>query len=292
LLIIMTLISALLGIAADRLLTHLHEYRQYDRFLQYVDWMRGGFSGSAWDNVGGLILVLLPLWLTVGVLQIWIKDWMFGLVDLLFYVSVFIYCLGPRDLGADVDTYCEVCDSSDEALRQRAAGRLLRGDQPPVASADCARRVTRAVLIEASDRLFAVLFWFALLGPLGAVMYRSAAVLYYQRQEQGAFGDSIAWLYAVLLWLPARLLALSFALSGHFDAALEGWRQAHDDYPQGAEGSERVLALTGAAALGLDDGAFAADSASPVGAAMRLVWRTLVVWLALLSLLVLAGWAG
>ncbi len=288
----MTLISALLGIAADRLLTHLDEYRRYDRFLQYVDWMRGGFSGSAWDNIGGLIVVLLPVWLTVGVLQIWIGDWLFGLVGLLFYVAVFLYCLGPRDLAVDVETFCEVCDSSDEALRQRAAGRLLRGDQPPAGAADCGRRVTRAVLVEASDRLFAVLFWFALLGPVGAVMYRSAAVLYYQRQEQGAFGESIAWLYAVLVWLPARLLALGFALSGHFDSALEGWRQAHQDSPQGAEGSERVLALTGGAALGLDDAAFESDVAVPVRAAMRLVWRTLIVWLVVLSLLVLAGWAG
>lgn len=288
----MTLISALLGIAADRLLTPLDEYRNYDRFLSYVDWMRGGLSGSAWDNVGGLAVVLLPVWLTIGVLQVLTSDWLFGLVGLVFYLVVFVYCLGPRDLAVDVETYCEVCESSDAALRQRAAGRLLRGEQAPADTADCARRMTRAVLVEASDRLFAVLFWFALLGPLGAVAYRSAAVLYYQRQEQGSFGDSIAWLYAVLLWLPARLLALGFALSGHFDAALVGWRQAHRDNPQGAAGSEQVLALTGSAALGLDSAAAESDIASSVRAAMRLVWRTLVVWLVVLSLLVLAGWAA
>lgn len=287
----MTLISALLGIAADRLLTHLHEYRQYDRFLQYVDWMRARFNGQAWEHIGGLAVVLLPLWLLVWLLQVWVHDWLFGLAGLLFYIAVFIYCLGPRDLAADVDTWCEVSDSSDSALRQRAAGRLLRGEAPPDDSAERARRMSRAVLTESCDRLFAVLFWFVLLGPLGAVMYRSAAVLYFQRTEQGAFGESIAWLYAALLWLPARLLALGFALSGHFDSALEGWRHAHQDQPRGVAGSERVLTLTGSGALGLDDEAFA-DTTAPVRAAMRLVWRTLTVWLVVLSLLVLAGWAG
>ena len=41
----MTLISVLLGIAADRLLTHLHEYRHYEHFLGYVDWMRERING-------------------------------------------------------------------------------------------------------------------------------------------------------------------------------------------------------------------------------------------------------
>jgi AmpE protein len=287
----MTLISALLGIAADRLWSHLHEFRRYDRFLRYVDWMRARFSGATWDHLGGLMVVLVPVWLLVGGLQLWIHDWAFGLVGLLYYVVVFVYCLGPRDLAVDVDTWCEVSDSSDSALRQRAAGRLLRGEQAPEAAAESAQRISRAVLIESGDRMFAVLFWFVLLGPLGAVMYRSAAVLYFQRAEQGAFGESIAWLYAVLLWPPARLAALGFALSGHFDSALEGWREAHQDQPRGASGSERVLMQTGAGALALDERSYE-DSTAPVRAAMRLVWRALTVWLVVLSLLVLAGWAG
>jgi membrane protein required for beta-lactamase induction len=53
-----------------------------------------------------------------------------------------------------------------------------------------------------------------------------------------------------------------------------------------------VLTLTGSGALGLDEAAYASDAVSPVRAAMRLVWRTLIVWLVLLSLLVLAGWVG
>lgn len=287
----MTLISALLGIVADRLLTHLHEHRRYHRFLQYVDWVRGRLGDRFRHSNGGLLLVLLPLWLAVGLLQSWTSDWLFGLVGLVFYIGVFFYCLGPRDLAADVDTYCDVSDSSDTALRQRAAAHLLEDDPPPDA-VECARRVTGAVLVEAGDRLFAVLFWFVLLGPLGAVMYRSAAVLHAQRQTPSADGDGSTRLYGVLLWLPARLLALSFALSGQFDAALEGWRDAHQEHPQGAEGSERVLSLTGRAALGLDDAVFETDAAAPVRAAMSLVWRTLVVWLVVLSLLVLAGWAG
>ncbi|MEA2080659.1 MAG: regulatory signaling modulator protein AmpE [Pseudomonadota bacterium] len=288
----MTLISVLLGIAADRLLTHLHDYRHYHYFLHYVDWMRGRLHGPAWDHFGGLLIVLLPVWLTVGWLQLWISDWLFGLIGLLFYITVFVYCLGPRDLAVDVDTWCEVCES-DADLRSRAASRLLKGDEALLDEAESGRQITEAVLVEANERLFAVLFWFVLLGPLGAVVYRSVAVLYQQRREQGELGDSIAWLYSLVVWLPARLLALGYALSGHFDAAIAGWRRAHQDYRQGPEGSRQLLAMTGSGALGPLEDAGDEDSAqSPVRAAMRLVWRTLMIWLVIISVLTLAGWAG
>jgi AmpE protein len=286
----MTLISALLGIAADRLFPQLHDYRRYDWFMRYVDWMSEHLNSSAWEHVGGLLLMLSPLWLAVAMLQVWVADWLFGGVGVLFYATVFFYCLGPRDLGADVDSYCEDCRSGDTGVCRRAAGRLLREGEPE--DEPGAGRMTGAVLVEAGDRLFAVLFWFALLGPAGAVIYRSVSVLYRERREHNAFADSIAWLYGIVLWAPARALALGLALAGHFDAALQGWREAHRVQPQGVDGSDRVLVLTGSGALARGEAVEETPGAEPVRAAMRLVERTLMLWLVVLSLLVLAGWAG
>jgi membrane protein required for beta-lactamase induction len=288
----MTLISALLGIAADRLLPHLPEYRRYAPFVSYVDWARERFNGPAWDHIGGLLLLLLPLWASVALLQSWVSDWLFGLIGLLFSVAVLLYCLGPRDLAADVDTYCEAHASGDAALHKRAAELLLQREAHADDNGEYARRVSSAVLVDAHDRLFAVLFWFALLGPVGAVLYRSVAVLYQQRRETGEFGDSVAWLYALLVWVPARLVALGYALSGHFDAAVEGWRRAHQNLSPGSEGSLRVLEETGAGALGVDGAVSGQQGAQQVRAALRLVWRTLWIWLVVMALLTLAGLAS
>ena len=284
----MTLISAILGIIADRLLTHLHEYRHYRQFLAWVDAVRSRVSGDGWDGVFGLLLVLLPVWGATALLQGWLHDLLFGLVGLLFYIAVFVYCLGPRDLAIDVNTYCEVADSTDPGLRLRAAGRLI-GEEPLADGEAGDRQVARAVLLEANDRLFGVLFWFVVLGPVGAVMYRSVAVLYRERREANGYGEAVDLLYGILVWIPARLLALGYALAGHFDSAIEGWRAAHRDMPRGSEGSFEVLAATGEGALGLAD---EDGDASAVRAAMRLVWRTLTIWLVVLSLLTLAGWSG
>ncbi len=284
----MTLISAILGIIADRLLTHLHEYRHYRQFLAWVDAVRSRVSGDGWDGVFGLLLVLVPVWGATALLQGWLHDLLFGLVGLLFYIAVFVYCLGPRDLAIDVNTYCEVADSTDPGLRLRAAGRLI-GEEPLADGEAGDRQVARAVLLEANDRLFGVLFWFVVLGPVGAVMYRSVAVLYRERREANGYGEAVDLLYGILVWIPARLLALGYALAGHFDSAIEGWRAAHRDMPRGSEGSFEVLAATGEGALGLAD---EDGDASAVRAAMRLVWRTLTIWLVVLSLLTLAGWSG
>ncbi len=287
----MTLISAILGIIADRLLTHLHEYRHYRQFLAWADAVHSRLSSDTWNGSFGVMLVLLPVWTVAGLLQVWLHDVLFGLIGLLCYISTLVYCLGPRDLAIDVNTYCEVADSTDDDLRTRAAARLL-GDEVQVDD-DVERQVARAVLTEANDRLFGVLFWFVVLGPVGAVMYRSVVVLFRERREPGRYGDAIEWAYSVLIWIPARLLALGYALSGHFDAAIEGWRAAHREIPRGSEGSYEVLASTGEGALGLSGGETVIESvASPVRAAMRLVWRTLTIWIVALSLLTLVGWSG
>lgn len=289
----MTLISVLIGVAIDRLLTQLQEYRHYRSFLHYADWMRNRFAGPTFDHLGGVMLVLSPAWGLIWLLQVWTGEWLFGLIGLLFSTAVFVYCLGPRDLAMDVDTWCEVCDSLHPALRLRAAAQLLGiPDELPENVEDNARDVTSAVLVQANERLFGVLFWFVLLGPVGAVMWRSSSLLQRYYRYDGEFGLAAGWLFGVLSWLPARLLALGYALSGHFDAAVDGWKAAYRRHPVGGEGSTMVLAETGMGALGLSEDAFTRTGCEPVQAAMRLVWRSLVIWIVIIALMTLVGWAS
>lgn len=67
------------------------------------------------------------------------------------------------------------------------------------------------------QRMFTVLFYFALLGPVAAFAYRLLWLSL--RGEQPLAADAQKAIYTVLAWvewLPARLLALSFALVGDF----------------------------------------------------------------------------
>ncbi|GAO27143.1 cobalamin biosynthesis protein CbiB [Alicycliphilus sp. B1] len=124
-----------------------------------------------------------------------------------------------------------------------------------------------------------------------------------------------AW--TVIDWLPARLTALSFAVVGSFEEAIEGWRFHAQRFPNDNDGV--VLAATAgainvrlggealrsrsdaAAPQGLEVDADIGDSVSTPGrepevghlrSVVGLVWRSVVVWMLLLALLTLARLLG
>jgi cobalamin biosynthesis protein CobD/CbiB len=164
------------------------------------------------------------------------------------------------------------------------------------------RQVTEEVLKLALGRLFTVLFWFLLLDAAGAVLYfltRLARDGWHGDPTFAAFATQVCgWLE----WLPARLLAFSFAIVGNFQDAMEAWRTQAPSWGVGEEGC--VLAA-GAGALGvrlggrlhLSEGDLARpdlgveEPAGPetLAAAEALVWRAVMLWLAVLLLLWLGG---
>jgi adenosylcobinamide-phosphate synthase len=171
----------------------------------------------------------------------------------------------------------------------------------------------------AHKHVFGVLFWFVLLpGPIGPILFRLAEFLArrWNRPPGGAlpadrFGEFARRAFAWIDWPPARLTALGFAIVGDFEGAIYCWRKVTRPpaiaagLPQpdsrtvilaaagGALGS-RVLTSAESARYfdeaGLEGGGLAEPGAGMLNAAVGLVWRALLLWLALLLLITLAGW--
>jgi len=90
------------------------------------------------------------------------------------------------------------------------------------------------------------------------------------------------------------LIALALALAADFDAVFKAWYDYH------AEPSRTwftldpgFLSAVGHASVDADVGEIGADSHDPLVAlddAMTLVRRALIVWVAILALIVIAGW--
>ena len=282
--------------------------RQYGWYGDWLRWLGTRFpEGSFWHGRWGIALALVPPLLVVGLFQAALDEPLFGLAGLLFAIAVLFYTWGPRDLDVDVDA---IADARDARTRRDAAARLWPDGAAP--SLDGGSLVG-AVFRSALRRWFGVLFWFLLLGPLGAVLYRLAALSAegdHARNLPSETADGARTLLAILDWPVAQLMTLSLALVGNFDTVLGAWRDgggASFKLDNGfldavARASVRVELAEEAAdradeqaehiASG-DGGSTAAVADMPeLRDAMSLVWRSLLVWLAVLALFVIAGFVG
>jgi len=124
-------------------------------------------------------------------------------------------------------------------------------------------------------------------------------------QQLSAFGAPVRRLLHWLDWIPVRLTAATFAVVGDFEDAIYCWRTQAAQWPRLHEG---ILLASGAGALGVViGGAITGPTGEPefrpelgigepadsdvLASAAGLVWRALLVWLAVLVVLTLAYWA-
>ena len=303
----MTLIALLIGLTIERLATQIFHWRRMRWLERIID---GGFSLSAkfanWPALIPVIGLTVALVLPVAAVTIILGDRLFGFPHLVLAVVVLFFSLGPNDIGEDVNEYCSAVEEGDHERIGQTARTLIENPVPddPLERIRC---VEEAVCIQANNRLFAVIFWFVLLGPLGPLgawayrvtdLLRRRAVFQAGRDEGAAqaiepLRDAAVMLHGWLAWIPARLTAIGYAVAGHFDAALAAWRTPADT-PAGttSENSERLLARVGVAALALDadDEDLTERGIRGATAAKRLVFRLLLIWAVIIAAMTLYGW--
>ncbi|MFY2762821.1 hypothetical protein [Arenimonas sp. MALMAid1274] len=290
--------AALIAVVVSLLLGHLVPslplLRRYDWFIGWLHWLGRQTVGGEWPNrIGLLIAVGLPL-LAVGAAQYLIDDLWYGLPAFLFALLVLLYTWGPRDLNLDVEA---VIDARDPEARRAAAVALFpEGGEPVVEGPTLVASVFRCALW----RWFGVLFWFLVAGAVGALGYRLIALCAQgeARRSLPAGQQGIArTALAVLNWPVAQLMTFALALAADFDRVLSAWRDWH------AQGMRLDLGFLDAAARAsvaselAEEDAYAVDGPAQapdlleLRDAMSLVWRILLLWLGVLALFVLAGWA-
>jgi AmpE protein len=227
-----------------------------------------------------------------------------GFPYLLLAIVVLFVSLGPQDIGEDVDEYCRAVEARDEERLRQTTKAIIERDMPDDTRMRI-RCVEEAVCVQASNRLFAIVFWFVVLGPLGAWAYRAVdlvrrrAVFTAARDVESdglsvRLRDAAVTLHGWVAWLPARLTALGYAAAGHFDAAIGAWRSpAGEPATTTSESNERLLARVGVAALALDEGdddELEDRAIHGATAANRLVFRLLTIWAVVIAAMTLYGW--
>ncbi|MEJ2479299.1 MAG: regulatory signaling modulator protein AmpE [Acidihalobacter sp.] len=242
----MTLISLLIALALERLVGYMSDFRRPGLWLRYAD----GFDavlrrlGLGYDGLRLLLVLLVPV-LLVGWLSDLLDSVLLGLLWIVFSVGAVLFCLGPDDLEEDVNAYTEAVAMDDLSRQWRIAARFLGAAEVPEDPRERARAVAETAFAESNNRIFAVVFWFTLLGPTGAVLYRLVRTLAHLPLEEEKAGEVVetdqaeeatesersesvrlaGGLCALLEWLPARLVALGYAVTGSFDHAMDSLRR-------------------------------------------------------------------
>lgn len=254
------------------------------------------YRPSRGAGVVALCALLVPATFAAAVLAV---VPLFGAVAavVLLYLAI-----GHRSLREHARAVADALDAGDLAQARLCVARMVSRDTAEMQASDVARATVESVLENGNDALFGAVFWFALAGAPGVVLYRLAntldAMWGYRTERYLHFGWAAARLDDALNFVPARLTALSYALCGRFAAALACWRVQAPAWDSPNAGP--VMAA-GAGALGIELGGPASydgqwqmrpalgaghgASADDIGAALKLVRNSLWLWLGIVLLL-------
>lgn len=214
-------------------------------------------------------------------------------------VAALYFALGHRSLHDHARPVADALRTGDAAAARAQVSRMVSRDS---AALDVENAATESVLENGNDGVFGALFWFAVAGGAGAVLYRLAntldAMWGYRNEKYLHFGWAAARFDDALNYIPARLTALTYAILGRTRLALSCW---HTQAPAWDSPNAGPVMASGAGALGVvlggparyhgewHDrpvlGAGARPRVDDIERALRLVRHGVVLWLIVIAAL-------
>ena len=289
----MSLLSVIFALIAENFITSLAELRRFEFIFRYVSWLRSKLPTFTFQNgTVTLVIIVSTILFTVWLASAMLGN-MLGLFGFLFGIAVLIFMIGPRDLEEDVKHVKTAFENKDYEGANFYASNLANStiSEPPM---QLAQTVKESILLQANIRLLGVFFWFILLGPVGAVLFRLSCLLKdNQKDEKDDFAEASRDLYQIIIWLPARICVLSYAVAGNFVDTMSYWNGLSDLW---LRDSEEFIVVSGVGALRYehrierDEQEDAEPDVAGIHHAFSLVKRAVIVWVVLLGLLTVTGW--
>ncbi len=291
-------IAALLvaGVLLDCLLGEVRRWHPLIGFGNLAMVLERRLNRGAARTLRGMLgwtLAVIPLTVTALALCGW--------GGLAVHAAMLYFALGLRSLHEHNVPIARALEDGDLARARQLTARIVSRDTANANADDLAKASAESLLENGNDAVFGTLFWFAVAGGPGAVLFRLSntldAMWGYRNARFNQYGCCAARIDDVLNYVPARLTALSYVLLATNRArAWRCWRlqAAHWPSPNGgpvmASGAGALgVALGGAAVYdGVTEqrptlGEGAPASAHDIHRAWKLVRATTLLWLAVAS---------
>lgn len=129
------------------------------------------------------------------------------------------------------------------------------------------------LFLKSYQKIFALLFWYFVFGPVGLILYLIVALFRIQLSDQKYFVIT----QGVLDWVPIRLVGLTFALAGNFGAVFKVWMK---ELFQNVSDNQNQVVTFGESALASDPDV------------VSFIRRVLLIWLVIMALVTIGSWIG
>ncbi|GGE71641.1 membrane protein [Streptosporangium jomthongense] len=254
-------------------------------------------AGRESDIRNGLVLVAVPAVLVhLSVYGLAFYGW--GIAAYPLEILVLVLLMGTPGWRQSVEPYAEAWHRGDmQAAWHHIQKHLPASERGAAASPETMHlALTRTLLLAVFQRFFLVAFWYVVGGIGLAVLVRGLVALSEQWPQAAArprFLKACEW----VSWIPVRLLSVTFGIAGDLSGwlgearpAIAGIRKSTSDLLMiSANGSLTRYALDPARFSRIHPDEWASFGGRSLSAVRDLLNRSMLVWICLLALLVIAG---
>ncbi len=263
-----------------------NEYKRFEWFDKIANYLTDRFSEKTFfEGWQGIALIILSPILVVYVILNLFDGYSYWIISFCVSFALLFICLGPKSLEKSFEDYFASMKRDDqEAAYLHIQGLCEVSENSDIPEQDeLVRNVTRKILTEGQKRYFGVITWFIFLGPLGALFYR-LSVIYKDKCAANEFDEHLPKLVQLnhwIGWVPARITALLFLLTGDF---MNGFYRIKDYLYDAEANNDQLISETGIASIGLEMGVSVGNVDENIRS-LDLVHRTVIFYLVLAAIL-------
>lgn len=297
-------LCVLLALCLDRIAGEAERFHPLVGFGKIAKYIEAIFNKGEQLKLKGILalsLCILPFSVLGYLIGLWLSDDL--LAEIIFSSFILYISIAWRSLLEHGTAIYKALEKPDLSSARDAVARIVSRDCQELNETEIAVAATESVLENGADAIFSTIFWFMIAGVPGVICYRLTntldAMWGYKNERFLQFGWAAARFDDVLNYFPARLTALSYALTGHTRHALNCWSKQARIWKSANAGTVMAsgagalqVSLGGKAIyhgtthlrplLGLRLSKSTRASAKSIKAACKLINRSLFLWLIVL----------
>jgi len=293
--IILTLIVCLL---AERFFKPLQSKRNFGWFSGYQTFIHYIFKKLNYKQGKiAALLILFPAPFIVGYIDLKLYQ-LFLPLEFLFSSAILLYSFGPQPFFSHCKNFITSQEEKDQDAAMENASKILNRKLYSEEKNQLNKTITKSLFDISNTRIFGVVFWFVLLGPMGALLYRCVSLLQQESEQEKtngqqppeAFTLAVQLFHDIINWLPSRLTAFGYAAMGNFIGAInycENYEKLLIQLQN--QSNEQLLSCMGAGAINMPKEEKDCE-VETVNLCIAIIRRNIMLWLGTISILTLAGW--